>query len=77
LGIYINEKYLGKIGNYSANEFQWEIASLFHDIGYTAQFANLTYQRYFKYNNPSVSGAPSLFYLTISKCVIAALQCVI
>jgi len=60
LGIYINEIYWGKIGNYTADKFQWEIASLFHDIGYTAQFANRTFQQYFKYIKPTVSGAPFL-----------------
>jgi len=36
LGIYINEKYLVTC---KVNDFQWKLASLFHDIGYPAQIA--------------------------------------
>jgi hypothetical protein len=39
LGIYLNEKFLKPMGAESVNTLQWELAGLFHDVGYPAQVA--------------------------------------
>jgi hypothetical protein len=39
LGIYINEKYISARQANTVNSFQWEIAALFHDIGYPIEIA--------------------------------------
>lgn len=38
LGIYLNENFLGIEGS-PANVFQWELAALFHDVGYPVEIA--------------------------------------
>ena len=44
LGIYINNKYLGK----GVDMFQWKVAALFHDIAYPLVVAQEIIERYFK-----------------------------
>ena len=44
LGIYINNKYLGK----GVDMFQWKVAALFHDIAYPLEIAQEIIERYFK-----------------------------
>ena len=39
LGIYINEKFIPTLQRENVESFQWEIASLFHDIGYPIEIA--------------------------------------
>jgi hypothetical protein len=38
LGIYINEKFLKSLGTH-VDTFQWQLAGLFHDVGYPIQIA--------------------------------------
>jgi len=40
LGIYINEEFLRPTSGTPVDVFQWELAGLFHDIGYPVQIAN-------------------------------------
>lgn len=39
LGIYLNEKFLKPLDATAVDTFQWELAGLFHDVGYPAQIA--------------------------------------
>ena len=39
LGIYLNEKFLRPLTGILANDFQWKLAGLFHDVGYPVQVA--------------------------------------
>lgn len=39
LGIYLNEHFLKTNNDNSVNRFQWELASLLHDVGYPVQMA--------------------------------------
>jgi len=39
LGIYINEKFIPEFQTERVDPFQWEIAALFHDIGYPIEMA--------------------------------------
>lgn len=40
LGIYINERFIPNCNAQSADNFQWEIAALFHDVGYPVEMAS-------------------------------------